>query len=263
MPEREGSEPSLVCFCCHWCSYSGADLAGVSRMQYPANIRIVRVMCSGRVEPYFVVQAFLHGLDGVLILGCHPGDCHYLTGNYEARNMVAATRRLLDCVGIDNRRLVLDWVSAAEGTRFAEIVTKFTNEVKTLGTLGAAKPTDVAAVNFRLKAAIAAAQGEKLRWVVAKQTEFATKGNRYGEVFSRHELDRMLDGIVADEVMAQQILALLNEEPASVKEVAASLKLPPPQVLRSMLALRRKGLVTLSGVQGSSPMYKRRNVERF
>lgn len=128
-------EPKLMGFLCSWCSYAGADTAGVSRMQYPPNLRVVRVMCSGRIEPVLVMRAFEAGADGVLISGCHPGDCHYATGNYYARRRFIVLRRLLDFLGIEQERLRLTWVSASEGTRFAELVTQLTQEIKVLGPL--------------------------------------------------------------------------------------------------------------------------------
>ncbi len=128
-------EPKIMGFLCSWCSYAGADMAGVSRMQYPANIRVVRVMCSGRIDPLFVVKAFENGADAVLVSGCHPGDCHYATGNYYAERRMQAMQRLLDFFGIDQRRFRLTWVSASEGARFAEIVSEMTEEVRALGPL--------------------------------------------------------------------------------------------------------------------------------
>ncbi|MBA7504528.1 hypothetical protein ES706_03172 [subsurface metagenome] len=130
---KEEFEPKILAFCCNWCAYAGADLAGVSRMQYPPNIRIIRVMCSGRVEPEFVLKAFTLGADGVLVLGCHPGDCHYLSGNYKTMRRVPLTKRLLGQFGVEQERLKLEWVSAAEGARFAQVVTDFTSKVKELG----------------------------------------------------------------------------------------------------------------------------------
>ncbi len=130
---KEEFEPKILAFCCNWCAYAGADLAGVSRMQYPPNIRIIRVMCSGRVEPEFVLKAFTLGADGVLVLGCHPGDCHYLSGNYKTMRRVPLTKRLLEQFGVEQERLKLEWVSAAEGARFAQVVTDFTSKVKELG----------------------------------------------------------------------------------------------------------------------------------
>jgi F420-non-reducing hydrogenase iron-sulfur subunit len=126
-------EPKIVSFLCNWCSYAGADLAGTSRIEYPQNIRIIRVPCSGRVDPLFVVKAFLDGADGVMVLGCHPGDCHYQQGNYYAQRRYAIMHSLLDFTGIEYERLHVDWVSASEGKRFADIVTTFTNKVRKLG----------------------------------------------------------------------------------------------------------------------------------
>nr|MDO8133829.1 hydrogenase iron-sulfur subunit [Candidatus Njordarchaeum guaymaensis] len=126
-------EPKIVGFLCNWCSYAGADLAGVSRIQYPPTLRIVRVMCSGRVDPIFIIEAFKSGADGVLVAGCHPGDCHYLGGNYKAERRVVLLKRLLDQFGIDPERLKLEWVSASEGDRFATVIKEMTEEIRKLG----------------------------------------------------------------------------------------------------------------------------------
>ena len=126
-------EPKILGFLCNWCSYAGADLAGVSRFQYPPNIRIIRVMCSARVNPAFVLKALLSGIDGVLVGGCHPGDCHYIKGNYYTRRRMTALRRLLKIVGLEPDRVRLEWVSASEGMRFAQVVREFTETIKGLG----------------------------------------------------------------------------------------------------------------------------------
>lgn len=130
---KKGFQPRLVGFLCNWCSYAGADMAGTSRMTYPTNIRIIRVPCSGRVDPLLIVKAFQQGADGVLVAGCHPGDCHYINGNYFARRRLAVFRSLLGFIGIDERRLRVAWVSAAEGKRFQGVITSFTEEVTKLG----------------------------------------------------------------------------------------------------------------------------------
>jgi len=129
----EEFEPNIVGFACNWCSYAGADLAGTSRMKYPPNIRIIRVMCSGRVSPSFVLKAFQMGADGVLITGCHPGDCHYIAGNLKCEKTMETTRKLIDVLGIGEERLRLEWVSASEGSKFADVVTDFTNHIRGLG----------------------------------------------------------------------------------------------------------------------------------
>ncbi len=126
-------EPTIVGFLCRWCSYTGADLAGTSRIKYSPAVRIIRVMCSGRIEPTFVLKALHEGADGVLICGCHPGDCHYLEGNLKAEKRADAIRLMLEDFGIETGRFRLEWVSAAEGSRFAEVVREFTEEVGQLG----------------------------------------------------------------------------------------------------------------------------------
>ena len=125
--------PRIIGFACNWCTYAGADLAGTSRMKYPANIRIIRLMCTGRMDPTFILKAFLGGIDGVLIGGCHPGDCHYQTGNYKAQRRVQLTKKLLSQFGIEPDRLRLEWISASEGARFAEIVSEFTQAIQSMG----------------------------------------------------------------------------------------------------------------------------------
>lgn len=126
-------EPRIVCFLCTWCTSAGADLAGTSRLQYTPNGVNIRFMCSSRVDPEHVLWAFREGADGVLIGGCHPGDCHYQDGNYRTQARVALLNRLLDDFGIDRARLRLEWISAAEGTKFARVMNEFTEELRSLG----------------------------------------------------------------------------------------------------------------------------------
>jgi len=144
-------EPKIVGFLCNWCSYAGANLAGTSRLQYPSNVRIIRVPCSGRVDPLLVVKAFQGGADGVMVLGCHPGDCHYREGNFYARRRFTLVHGFLDFLGVDEQRLHMDWVSAAEGKRFAQVVSDFTEQVRRLGPLashpGQGEPAPAAVAN--------------------------------------------------------------------------------------------------------------------
>ncbi|KKM66030.1 hypothetical protein LCGC14_1485350 [marine sediment metagenome] len=126
-------QPKIVAFICHWCSYAGADLAGISRIQYPPNIRIIRLPCSGRVNPLYVIKALEQGADGVLISGCHPGDCHYSEGNLYARRRFGVLKKLLEYGGIDPGRLQLSWVSAAEGNKWAQVVKGVIEEVRKIG----------------------------------------------------------------------------------------------------------------------------------
>ena len=126
-------EPVIVAFCCNWCSYAGADLAGVSRLQYPPNARIVRVLCTGMIHPNLVIDAFTKGADGVLVCGCHLGDCHYIDGNVKAERRAEAVKLMLEDFGIEQDRFALEWISAAEGPRFARVMTDFTEQVRRVG----------------------------------------------------------------------------------------------------------------------------------
>ena len=126
-------EPKIVAFLCNWCSYRGADLAGTSRMKSAPNVRPIRVNCSGRVEPDFILKAYESGADGVLVLGCHPGDCHYVEGNYKTIRRIALLKKLLSQLGIEDERLRLEWVSASEGERFVSIANEMTEQIKKLG----------------------------------------------------------------------------------------------------------------------------------
>ncbi len=131
--EMNEFEPNIVAFLCNWCSYAGADLAGTSRIKYPPNVKVIRVMCSGRVNPLFVINALQQGADGVLIGGCHPGDCHYAQGNYYARRRIAVLKKLLEFIGIEPERVHMAWVSAAEGQKFADVIKEVTDHVKKIG----------------------------------------------------------------------------------------------------------------------------------
>jgi len=130
------TDPEIVAFLCNWCSYAGADLAGTSHFHYPPNVKVIRVMCTGRMNPLLTLSAFRHGADGVLISGCHPGECHYMEGNYLARRRIALFRKLLGFVGINPERLRMSWVSASEGNKFSRVIKEMTEKIKQLGPLG-------------------------------------------------------------------------------------------------------------------------------
>jgi len=134
MSEKEEFEPKIIGFLCNWCAYAGADLAGVSRIQYPPNIRIVRVMCSGRVDPSFILEALKDGADGVLVAGCHlPSDCHYISGNFKALRRIKLLKKVLEQFGIEPERVRLEWISASEGDKFATVVKDMVEQIKKIG----------------------------------------------------------------------------------------------------------------------------------
>jgi len=132
MKEKQDYMPKILAFLCNWCSYAGADLAGTSRLRYPPSILPIRVMCSSRIDPLFVVKAYLYGADGVLVAGCHPGDCHYQEGNYYTRRRFALLKTVMEGVGLESNRLRLSWVSASEGQRYAQVTTEFTDKIRNL-----------------------------------------------------------------------------------------------------------------------------------
>ena len=133
--QLNGWEPQIIVFACNWCSYAGADNSGVSRFQYPANVKLIRIMCSGRVAPTFLLRAFHYGADGVMVTGCHLGDCHYGSGNEKAIVVVEKSKELLQLLGIGKERLQLEWVSAPEGAKFARTMAEFTEQIRALGKL--------------------------------------------------------------------------------------------------------------------------------
>ena len=130
---KQGWEPKIVAIVCNWCTYAGADLAGISRIQYPPNVRIIRGPCTGRINPFYIMRALQEGADGVLVSGCHPGECHYITGNYHARRKFAMLKNFLGYIGIEPDRTMFTWVSASEGERFAQVIKGVTAKVRDLG----------------------------------------------------------------------------------------------------------------------------------
>jgi len=204
------------------------------------------VMCSGRVDPVFVLDAFLYGADGVFVGGCHPGDCHYLQGNYYAEKKIEMAKRLLKEAGVEPKRLRLEWVSASEGERFSKIMKEFSDEIKALGPVKFEKEA--------MEAACLAAADHRLRILATKERELLETGNKYGELFTRHEMDRLLADMVRDEYEAKRILLKLKE-PMSVKEIASELNLQPNIVLRHIVDLRRYELVELHEIRDHTPLY--------
>ncbi len=155
--------PHILGFLCNWCCYTAADSAGVGRFQYPPNLRVIRIMCTGRLDPSFPLEGLANGADGIFVGGCHPGECHYQDGNYHALVSAALVHEMLERLGIARERFLIDWASAAEGPNFVKIITAFTNRVATLGPLGAAEGKDPELLRHQLAEAAEAARGRKLR----------------------------------------------------------------------------------------------------
>jgi len=227
-------EPRILGFLCNWCCYAGADLAGVSRFQYPPNMRVIRLMCSGRVDPAYIFRAFATGQDAVFIGGCHLNDCHYVThGNYDALSMVYICKKLLEHIGLNPERLRLEWVSAGEGIRFANIMNEFVPSIEKLGPLGKGEGMDEHELKFKLEAVaklipyIKLVQSERLR--VPVRTEEA-----YNRFFTSEEFDRLFNELIGDKLAESQITALLRERPHSIGEISAILGLSPSEAARHL-----------------------------
>ena len=227
-------EPKILGFLCNWCCYAGADLAGVSRFQYPPNIRVIRVMCSGRVDPAHIFRAFSTGQDAVFIGGCHLNDCHYVThGNYDALSMVYISKKLMEHIGLNPERLRLEWVSAGEGIRFANIMNEFVPGIEKLGPLGESEGLDEHELKFKLDTVIKLipyiklVQSERLR--VSERTEEA-----YNTFFTGEEFNRIFKELIFFSLAVSQIMALLRERSHSTGEISTILGLSQSEVARHL-----------------------------
>jgi len=248
-------EPRLVGFLCNWCSYAGADLAGVSRITYPTNIRIIRLMCSGRVDPVIVLETFAQGADGIFVMGCHPGDCHYIEGNLQTERKIKMLKKLIAKTGLEPERLRLEWVSASEGGRFAELIEEFTNQVKALGPspLAGEKPDPNVLEN--ILAAKASAADFRLRVLVGREKGVIDDGNVYGEMVSQEKFDKIMDEAIAAEYLRNKIYFMVEQEPLSVMELSKRLDLEPQVVLRHIVVMRKRGMVAVDHVKETTPLY--------
>ena len=247
-------EPKILGFLCNWCSYAGADLAGVSRIQYPPNIRVIRVMCSGRVDPEFIFKALRLGIDGVIVTGCHIGDCHYLEGNYEAVKKFELVQKLLSKLNMENR-IRLEWVSASEGNRFAEVITDFTNQIKELGPSPlSGKDLDMELME-KLEALEMAAESYRLRALVGRERKITEQENVYGVKFPKERFDDIFDAAINNEYIRHRILLSLEKNPKSVKDLATDLNIDSKEVLNHILVLKGRNQVAMEDIIENQPIY--------
>jgi len=236
-------QPKIIGIICNWCCYGGADLCGVSRFQYPPHIRLIRVMCSARVDMLHIHRALTNGQDGIFVGGCHLCDCHYVTnGNFNAYSMVQVFRKILKHIGIFPERLRIEWVSAGEGIRFANFMNEYSAELIKLGPIGKAEGIDAETLTFKLEAVKRIIPFIKLvltqRLHVSERTEEA-----YHKFFHSEEFDRLFNEIILDKLMKSQITMLLQKRNLSTSEIAASLGLTPSEVSKHMNDSSKQGLV--------------------
>ncbi|MBI3704161.1 MAG: hydrogenase iron-sulfur subunit [Rhizobiales bacterium] len=236
-------KPTILGFLCNWCCYGGADLCGVSRFQYPPYLRVIRLMCSGRVDLEFIFRAFAKGADGVFIGGCHLNDCHYNPeGNYDALGNTLIAKKILEHVGVNPERLRLEWVSAGEGIRFAEVMNDFSMKVKNLGPFGSSEGIDIAELQSRLDATIQLVpyiklvERERLRVPV-----WTDEG--YRKFFGSDEFNELFNELILDKLIMSRIMGFLRVKPVSAGEISESLGLDPSEVARHLHDLAQQGLI--------------------
>jgi len=242
-------KPLIVGFLCNWCCYGGADLAGVSRFQYPPHLRVIRLMCSGRVDLEFIFRAFAQKADGVFIGGCHLNDCHYNPeGNYDALGNSLIAKRILANVGVNPERLRLEWVSAGEGIRFAEVMHDLSAKIKSLGPLGSSEGKPIPELQAGLQAATDLVPYIKLvereRFRVAERTE-----DSYHKLFGSAEFDHLFQELIIDKLAMGRIMGCVRSQPVAAGEIASGLRLPAADLMRYLNALAQRGLVKIEGNQ--------------
>jgi F420-non-reducing hydrogenase iron-sulfur subunit len=212
-------------------------------------------MCSGRVDPVMIAESFISGADGVFIGACLSGECHYTSGNFHAMGKILMVQKLLSHAGINPDRLVMKMMSSAEGAKFVSFITEFQNQIRELGKIGSSEGIPENELEIKLLAAKAAVAGKKLRWVAGKRLEFLEKGNLYGEIFTEHEIHRMFEEVVLDELTIQEILLRAKEKPLTINKLSDVLHQPTKRVLRQLVDMRKMGLVKITGVEKNSPLW--------
>ncbi|MBA3018425.1 MAG: hydrogenase iron-sulfur subunit [Proteobacteria bacterium] len=238
-------EPRIMGFLCNWCCYTAADSAGVARYQYPPNIRVIRVMCSGRVDPVFIFEAFSCGADGVFVGGCHLGECHYQLGNYDVMLATALTKKIMTKIGISPERLLLEWASAAEGSRYVQMITEFTNNLKSLGPLGTTDKVDMDVLKVKLSAARHSVEDMKLRTGLGNLTKGFRKEGDYSAQTIEDKIDQKIAKSIDSAIGKQETLLWIQQEgPISLDVLTKKVGQPTADVEKYVSAFSKKGLVT-------------------
>lgn len=247
--------PKIIGFICNWSLPTRVDITNPSRIHGYPKIRIVRVMCIGRIDPVVVLETFAKGADGVLIFGCHPPDCHFIEGNLYAERRIGMLKKLMACAGIEPERLQLEWVSDAEGARFADTVKAFTNKLRQLGpsALAGEKPEETVLAGIR--AAGRAAGTARLRTLVGSEKKLIEEENVYGEKVAQEEFDKLMEESVKEECLRSKIYLLAKDKTMSVEELTKHLGIDSEMVLRHVVVMKRRGLLKMDRIEGDSPLY--------
>jgi F420-non-reducing hydrogenase iron-sulfur subunit len=247
--------PKIIGFICNWSLPTEVEMTTTSTVQGYPKIRVVRVMCVGRIDPAIVLETFAKGADGVLVIGCHPPDCHYTEGNLQAERKINMLKKLISRTGIEAERLRLEWTYPSEIERFAKIIGDFRNRVTALGPSPLAGERPDTNVLLNVKAAKAVAEDFRLRVLVGRERELTEKENVYGERVSQEEFDKVLDAAIEAEYLRSKIYLLVRKGPMSVIDLSELLGVDPREVLRHIVVMRSRGLLTLDRMEREDPLY--------
>jgi len=247
--------PKIIGFICNWSLPTEMDIASTSRIHGYPKIRIVRVMCVGRIDPVIVLETFARGADGVLVIGCHPPDCHYIEGNLQAERKIKMLKKLISRTGLEPERLRIDWAYASEIEHFPKIVDDFRNQVTALGPSPLAGEEPNKNILAEIMAAKAVAGDSRLRTLVGREKQMIEEGNVYNEKVKQEEFDEVMDESIDAEYVRSRIHLLVKDKPMSVEGLAKHLSLDPKKVLRHIVILRQRGLVALDRIEGEDPLY--------
>jgi F420-non-reducing hydrogenase iron-sulfur subunit len=247
-------KPKIVCFVCNWV-FTEQELA-VSRIRKIADMSVVRVMCVGRIDPVLMLETFIKGVDGVLLVGCAPPDCHFVEGNVYAELTVEVLKKLLVLTDLEPERLEVRWVSPVEEIRFTGIIEDFAKQLKKLGPSPLGKEKRDVNILEDVSAAKNAVADFRLRALIGKEKELTRSVNAYDERISQIEFNALLDEVVKAEFIRHKILRLARKKPFSVRELAEVLNIKPAVALRHILNMRRKGMIALANIDGATPLYK-------
>lgn len=247
--------PKIIGFICNWSLPTEVEIARSSAIHGYPKIRIVRVMCVGRIDPAIVLETFAKGADGVLVIGCPPPDCHYIEGNLQAERQIKMLKNLISLTGLEPERLRLDWAYASEIERFAKIINDFRSQVTVLGSSPLAGERPDTDILLNIKAANAAAEDFRLRVLVGRERELTEKDNMYGEKISQEEFDKAMDAAIEAEYLRNKIYLLIKNVPLSVRKLSEHLNIDPREVLCHIVVMRQEGLVAVGGVKGTTPLY--------
>jgi len=247
--------PRIIGFVCNWSLPLGVDFASTGTIHGYPKIRIIRVMCIGRIDPVIVLETFAKGADGVLVIGCHPPDCHFIEGNLQAERKIKMLKQLISRTGLEPERLQLDWAYASEIERFATIIDVFRNQVTALGPSPLAGKKPDQGIMAEIMAAKAVAGDSRLRTLVGREKELIEEGNVYNEKVEQEEFDEVMNESIDEEYVRSRIHLLVKDKPMSVEGLAKHLGLDPKKVLRHIVVLRQRGLVALDRIEEEDPLY--------